>query len=394
MQPVQQPMQQQPQIMQPVQQMPQQVYMLPVPAMAPQTATVQAQQTLQAQAPVEVENQSKTEMMRRSRVREELKNEDILQERLEELRLRDERRRTQEVLGLAQENDPLSALPVAAVASPVVSPAVSKEQIVVPPVTERPGEPAPLVAGIQDQIIMTKATATLEDEEKVTFSVMPRAGLNNMIGNQNGFSVNGRYSAGVGIGVGVSDNLGVEFGYAFSEYGVASSNPYAGMSPYPTYGVGRPSETYALKQNVFDVGLKIHLLGQQAKLRPFLGGGAGFSKSYINYDNKIIDSYHQIGWNTPRDYEISSYLGYISGGFDLKVTKSVSIGTTFKYYSVLSARENQPLANYAFYTPNYYNGYYPSTYGQTGYYDEKQAAGSSLAKAGFYSIMAGVSFTF
>src|SRR4051812_40446870 len=53
----------------------------------------------QAAVQPEVQSQSRTELMRRERTRTELKNEDILQERLEELRLRDEKRRGQQLLG-------------------------------------------------------------------------------------------------------------------------------------------------------------------------------------------------------------------------------------------------------------------------------------------------------
>ena len=51
--------------------------------------------------------------MRRERTREELKNEDILQERLEELRLRDEKRRTDQLLGTTSQDPNAPVAPIA-----------------------------------------------------------------------------------------------------------------------------------------------------------------------------------------------------------------------------------------------------------------------------------------
>ena len=65
----------------------------------------------------EVQSLSKTELMRRERTREELKNEDILQERLEELRLRDEKRRTDQLLGTTSQDPNAPVAPIAGLAN-------------------------------------------------------------------------------------------------------------------------------------------------------------------------------------------------------------------------------------------------------------------------------------
>jgi hypothetical protein len=77
----------------------------------------------------------------------------------------------------------------------------------------------------------------------------------------------------------------------------------------------------------------------------------------------------------------------------------VSIGAQFKYYTVLSARENQSLnqAALAGYAPSGIGYGYPviPAYGAVyGADADKQVLGGSLARSSFYSITAGVSFAF
>jgi hypothetical protein len=238
------------------------------------------------------------------------------------------------------------------------------------------------------------------EENRLAMTVMPRGGLANMT-SATGFNISGRYSTGIGFGVGVSENVSFDLGYQFSEYGVAmaSSNPFVqyAMSLNQGYGYNPTFETIAMKQNVVDAGLKLHFLGSDAKLRPFIGGGGAYSKSFVNYDVRILDTLNRMGFRYPSaDYEMSSFLGYLSAGLDVRLSKSISIGAVGKYYAVLTARENQPLNNAAFY---YNQGltYQPGALvGYPGYYntyDEKQVLGGSLLRAGFYSVLLGVSFS-
>jgi outer membrane protein W len=348
----------------------------------------------------EIQNLTKSELMRRERVREELKNEDILQERLEELRLRDERNRVGQLFGTT---DGLSETSE--------SNAALTEQKVVSPITERPGQVIVASAsgsdnvalgslGQTDQINVSQASSTSNTtmvmaDERARLSIAPRGGLSNMAGSQL-YNIQSRYTAGLGFDIGVSSNLSFELGYAFSEYGVAltSTNPTVVNYQYYTGN----SEPLAMKQNVLDAGLKVYLLGEDAKLRPFLGASAGYSKSFINYDQRIIDELYRVGYqNLLRDYEVSSFLGAVSAGFDVRLSKDVSVGTVFKYHTVLTARENQNLNNAAFYGYGYnpYAGYgYSSVYGLTSSDAEKQVLGGSLARSSFYSVLAGVSFNF
>jgi len=371
--------QQQPmQIMQPMQ------MMQPMPVAQP------------AAVAVEVQNLSKSELLRRERVREELRNEDTLQERLEQLRLRDEQRRTEQLIG---------ATPV----SPSIGGgAVLMEQSVISPITERPGDRSDSLARTQASalsapgaysapITSVSAGAPREEygSEPSLVTISPRGGISNMRDTLS-YTVNSRYSAGLGLGVEVSRNLSFEMGYTFTEFGVAPAYNSPLVQQVVAYQTGgmqsiQPFETMAMKQNVVDAGMKLHFLGRDAKLRPFLGGGAGYAKSFINLDQRVLNGAQQyFGYNIPsQDYRLSQVLGYLSTGFDLQLSKAISVGALVKYSSVLSARENQQLNQAAFLANNSY-GY--------GAYNAENAQnvqfGGSVSRSSFYSITGGVTFSF
>jgi hypothetical protein len=376
----------------------------------------------------DLRNMNKAELMRRERVRTELRNEDALQERLEELRLRDEKRRTDQILGVSGATGAESSTGPASVNMPAplygnaAAPTGNQplqEQAVTAPVTERPGQSARApqmqapaqgvtaatggvqLAGISsvnmaDQpanaSTMTASMDLERPKDKSTFYISPRAGLGGM-SSDSGYTVNPRFAGGVAAGVATTDYLSFEVGYTYAEYGVgiASGNPFVQqlqMSQYQYGYNGNNSSTLTMKQNVIDAGMKLHLLDPSSRVRPFIGGGAAWSKGYINYDQRILSMLQQNpGFaNSPltSDYEMTSYLGYISGGLDVKMNQSISVGVMAKYYAVLSSSENSNLLNYAF-----YNGYNPVA--QT---PEKQYVGGTMGKANFYNILGSVSFAF
>ncbi|MCC7440995.1 MAG: hypothetical protein IT285_05155 [Bdellovibrionales bacterium] len=351
-----------------------------------------------AQAPA-VENMTKAELLRRERMRKELQNEDLLQTRLEELRLRDEARRSQELLGGAPVGGQPAAAPAPAAApvetqvigdaaTPVATDMVvtSQAQAAAPAAGQPAAAPAVLVATVGPAEVGGYA----EDEEETTrISIMPRGGFADMTSSE--YDLQGRFSAGVGAGVEVSDNLTFELGYAYSEFGVGMQS--TDFQVYMLQQYDRNPEPVVLKQNVIDAGLKMSLLGRDSKLRPFLGGGAAYSMSFVNYDDRYLQYKKAMG-ETAQDYEVSSFLGYLSTGFDLRLSKSISVGAIFKYYAVLTSRENQSLNNMgAFYGYNPYAYPYGGTmaYGQDA---DKQGVSGSLARSNFYSVLAGLSFTF
>lgn len=378
------------------------------------------QQSAQSNGGSETQNLSKSEMLRRERMRQELRNEDLLQERLEELRLRDEQRRTDQVLGSGGEqkgNAPRAAEEPASITAPLPM----KQEIVVPPVTEqRPAavpSAAPTTGAPQssnqsqsfEQVAvvsqntpfngmgMSSRADGFSSSEKTLITIQPRGGLAQLT-NQSGYDVHPHYSLGIGVGFEVSDHMAFEGGYTYSEYGMALSltNPTVQWAQGIGYTYNPTAESIAFKQNVADLGLKLYLLGRESRIRPFIGGGGAYSKGYLNYDQNILNNLKILRQTAlASDYEISQFLGFLSAGLDIQVTRSVAVSGTFKYFSVLSAQENQNLNNYALL------GGYPS-YGSLYSYNtlaaqtdiDKQIAGGSLAQVGFYTINVGINFAF
>lgn len=383
-------------------------------AMAPVQQTVINQQPMQYQHPqvevgapriidaVEVQNVTKSEAMRRERMRQETQSEDIIHERLEQMRLQDERRRTEALLnsgGLAPQA--ASVAPAVVIAPPPPPPPapVLQEQVVVAPATERPGQvPSALTLNSAGGQSTTSISGPSLTEERMILSIQPRAGVSNVQGST-GYDIRARYGAGVGLFLSSGDNLSFEAGYTYSEYGVrlAPTNTYVLALQQMAYlnGTTPSFETVAMKQNVFDLGVKLHVLSQDARVRPFLGGGASYGRSFINYDQSIL-SYLNRDPNLrglATDYELSQFMGYVSGGLDMRITKNISIGAVLKYYAVLTSRESHPINNAALY------GSYPYGTGYTGAYvttpdTDKQGVSGSLLKTSFYSALAGITFSF
>lgn len=374
----------------PIQQMaPVQPIVIAAPAAAPVAAA--------APAVDPADKMSRTDLVRRERMREELRNEDILQERLEELRLQDEKRRTGQVLGVAPEAAPASGALLASVAAPAaVIAAPVTEQVVSVPVTDRPGSASSLSG------TTVSAVTDSSEDETTTLRLAPRGGMSGFSG-QNPYALQGRYSLGAGVDVGVSDHLSFEIGYTFSEYGVALNSATA-LGLAPILGAGgygfnynQNNTTGVLRQNVVDAGIKLHLLGRRSKLRPYIGGGAGYSRSYLNYDSRIVDFLRNAGYGVSPDYDMTQFLANASAGVELQLSKSVVVGLSYKYYTVLSSRQNQEL-----YNPALYGAYPGALYGGYGGFAgagsladlDKQYVGGSLATTSFYSVLGTVSFSF
>lgn len=334
---------------------------------------------------------SRGELARRERVREELKNEGILQERLEDLRLRDEKNRVDQMLGQSSASSATPAL-AAPVAPTAPAPAVIEDQVVSVPVLDRGATGGSSSLKASD----LQASSDLEDAEIFTIRLTPRGGLSSFTG-QSPYNIQGRYTMGVGVDMGVSDHLGFEINYSYSDYGLSLNDATAMqlgglLGPYGFAYGGANNFTGSFRQNVADAGLKLHLLGAGSRIRPFIGGGAGYSKSFLNYDPRILNFLRQFGYGVPADYELSQFLAYATAGLEVKLSKSVSVGASYRYYTVLASRQNQDLYNPALY------GAYPGTLWHPGRLNmnsiEQQYVGGSLSNSSFNSVTATVSFQF
>lgn len=371
-----------------VQAQPMQTAIVPVAVQVqPQVQVAPPAPQMAQESQPEVQSLSKTELMRRERTREELKNEDILQERLEELRLRDEKRRTDQLLGTTSQDPNAPVAPIAGLANQQAP----QSEVVVSPVTARPGEAAPQVAPVPttaqaqqfsgapaaytpaaQQQMMGASTATAvaapsDDDKPNQFYIGAHGGISSMSlgSNMIGLNATGLYSLGVAGGIMISDYMALEVGYTYNEYGISMGQAYTvpGLTQY----------SYNLNQNVIDANLKIYVLNKDSKIRPFIIGGGGYSISSLTYPNQLTSIYG--GQLANQSYNSNAFLGEIGVGLDLRVTKSISIGASYKFNGVLSSNNG---SNNIY----YYNGA-----------NAQQAlTGASLQQSSFSTIQAGVSF--
>jgi len=336
---------------------------------------------------------AKAGMVRRERVREELQNEDRLQTRLEELRLQDEAKRVDKMLGgnkgdteNTQQQPQVQYVPVEVVK---VKPKYEQEDEIYS--TKSSVAPAPSVES---------SSGTLSDS---MFYIQPKGGIANFTGNK-WYDIDPRFSLGVNLGFIIAEHYGIELGYAYSQFDVkmqqnwgfqgAFNNYLSGqMGPYGQYQ--QSYTNLVMKQNVIDANFKAFLTPKSYRFRPYVGAGLGWGKSYINYDDNTIKWIRQVYGQATKDYELSQYLGVLSAGFDIQLNESIAVGLGGKYYQVLSSNENSPIYNYGFYNPNY-GGYYNPPPGSLGSFDEseKGLVSGSLKDNSFYSLSLGLTFSF
>lgn len=377
----------------------------------------------------------KSELVRRKRMREEMKNEDLLQQRLEELRLRDEEKRTKKVLkatGLEEESSEESSkkesvkssvqnsLPTApskdleiveeVVSAPVnevkvkpspvyqMSPAPTADQIkITQSVPEYSARPAPVSQPIVERVVeyrgnideeevaprskksssksssgksIQKVSSSSSDSSAAAISITPRIGFAS-ISNKD-FQFNPHYSAGIGLNFDVSENVGVELGYNYSESGIQLQNAYS----LSAYGTG---EELNYKMNLFDISMKLYFTDTSSKIRPYIGGGVGYSEGYVNYSDRIQQINRLYGLRS-EDYTLKSVNGILSAGLDFKVSEKIFIGASYKFVKPVSSSEDQTLNTGVF---------YPAQYDYT-----KDYVRASLKESNIHLLQVGATFQF
>jgi outer membrane protein W len=330
---------------------------------------------------------SKSELVRRNRMREEMKNEDLLQQRLEELRLRDEQQRSEKLLkssGLTADED---AEKPASLSAGTAAPVMKEEQVVAP-ITETLVQKD--VVSTQQSSVTQMSVAPVGDyasetsKSGNTISIMPKVGFAS-ISNSDNYNFDSRFTAGLSLGFTVSEYVGLELGYAFSEYALSPGN----RAFAPGYSMASYYNQLEYKQNTFDIGMKLYFVNSNAKVRPYVGAGAAYSMGYVNYNKRTRDMmamYPQFGFGRDiTDYQLNQIMGTLSGGLDLKVSSKVSIGASYKYLLPISSYENSQLNNFGF-----SNGLIP----MNAYDFTKEYARGSLRDSNIHLIQVGASFAF
>ena len=248
-------------------------------------------------------------------------------------------------------------------------------------------------APLADDKESNSSVAEADDEEEPStlarFRLAPVGGITNI--GSDYYDIKSRYTLGVNLEMDVTDNFAAYVGYTYSQYDIGLGlggigGPGGGFgNPYMygnNYNFGNYNQLQ-YNQNLFEVGGKFYLFPRESAFRLYVGGGLGLNKGYVNYRSRGFGGYSP--YFNLNDYELTSYLGIIQTGAEVRVARNISIGADFKYATVLSSSESDRLHNYGFYG-NYYGGGNVSP--------EQYQAGSSIAREGFYSILGTVKVGF
>ena len=330
---------------------------------------------------------SKSEVMRRQRLREELKNEDLLTQKLEELRLKDEMKRTDELLGsginksgaVVEQSMPLQEERIGS------AQALPNEQLAN---TNVGLNGAPVAMNTTTAEVEVKA----EDENDGTqLNVGPRFGTASIMDSM--YDVGAKYSLGADITVDVTDHIAFTAGYTYATYSMGAGQT---LVMYP-----QQAKKLEINDNVINVGIRGNFLGIKSRVRPFAGVGFAYRKGYVNYDKQTRDYIRQYDQYGAQDVDMTGFAGYIEAGLEFKVVKSISVSASFRYFNMLSSRQSSQVNPNAFYSGNAYGSpYYGAAstgYGYSPYaYNDgsKERAGQTLSESNFYQLHAGVSVNF
>lgn len=311
-----------------------------------------------------------SENIRRQRLRQELKNEDILTQKLEEMRLRDEMKRSEE-LNAAKEKAETPKEPSVIPTQPVLIQNSNGVQTLSPQYGVQPLEQR------QEEI---QQEDTVPKKKRGMISVMPKAGLSNIVGSV--YDVQSRMAVGLTVGVEIGKQYGLDLSYTYARYGLSAGSS---LSPYSGSMI---LQKLQFNDNLIDLVGKYYFFDNTSAFRPSLGLGLGYRRGYLNYDADTIAFMRQFGYNT-RDIEVSGFLGVIHGSVEYFVTDHIAIHAILRYYHILSAYQSDPVSPYAFVQPGAYSGYSMS-YSP----DVRSRAGNALANDGFYQALLGVSYSF
>lgn len=339
---------------------------------------------------------SKSETMRRHRVRTEIKNEDLLTNKLEELRLQDELKRTDAIL----KSENISK----AVQDSNNTSVISGSTLVAPPATvmAMPAAANPQGENLADLVKAenAKLEAKIESigEEKASketsIHITPKGGLSNLFSRT--YDIESRYSLGVDLTFDVSRYFAMTAGYAYSTYALGAGSSLNYGSGFVMSSLQRLN----LKDNVINVGARVYLTDKDARARPFFGLGVAYRRGYLNYDERTRDSLRQFNPNAAPDITLSGFSGYAEGGVEINITKNIGIMAGARYFHTLSSTQSSPVEPGAFFSPYAGNmGYYGMTNMNQNINNvyasqARNNAGKALAQNHFVQIFGGVTISF
>jgi|GEM_PF-3866170 len=377
------------------------------------------------------QNLSRAEKARRARIQAEIKNEDLLQSRLEEMRLQDEQRRSEQVLRATREEMRgteraktegssksdrakkntstlvapkttaqelrTSAAPMTATDSLPVRPILGQDadaddsykmskaplssaQPQYERVVNEDGIAVARSSAAQgnygsrgyDQVGQSQSSRSEAPVRQASDSsgiyVAPRLGL--PVVSSNAYNFTPKYLVGAAVGFELSESFTLDLGLNYSQVGVTLGSGLTNQ-----FGASSTSLTY--RQTAFDITSKWLILSREYRFRPFVGGGVGYAMGSINYDQQASGGF-TTAQNT-QDYQLRTMQGILQTGADYWLTPYIALQLGYRYIRSLSSTEREGINNNGFFNTNDPN---------------KAAIRGSIRNATAHQVAAGFQFLF
>lgn len=248
---------------------------------------------------------------------------------------------------------------------------------------------APIVQGSEeseDDAVNSSVSEVDDGKLKGSVRFAPSIGFTSLGSDE--YNIDSRQTLGVSIEADIDESLAAVVSYAYAQYDVSVESSQFNNLWAPGF-LNNNTKELEYNQNVFDAGLRYYLLPKKSRFRAYLGGGVGYQKGFLNYDQATLNTFARdlnlVNSGELDDYEVTSFLGLAETGAELQLTKAISVGGNFKYAKVISSRENKPINN---------NGFVLNGFGQSQQSTDKEAAGGSIASESFYSILANIKIAF
>lgn len=271
-----------------------------------------------------VSSESRADVLRRERIRQELENESRLIEKIEEDRIATESSRANNIEGLTFTNSPDSSVTSVAGDLEVIEVAVAPVDTSVAPVA-----PVATVSSYPAVTSTSKMSTT-------QFSIAPLAGYRWTPNNNSEFRSENRGIGGVAVEGRIANIVGLEANYLFGrdrlQPRVYGSNVYGGYNnfamPYNDYGFFYQipnRETHEFNGNV-KLGWFV------GKVKPYALAGIGaMYTSYASIDDPVTRAQAEaIGWQRSSTH----FVGNLGGGLDVKLADNFSIGARVEYQHI------------------------------------------------------------
>ncbi|NCN28279.1 hypothetical protein GW915_11985 [bacterium] len=259
----------------------------------------------------EAKSESRADVLRRERIRQELANESRLIEKIEEDRISTENTRANSIEGLAF-----------AETSAVIT---AGNDIEVVEVNTGAAQATPLMAAPAPMMAQTGSENVFSSTE---FMISPMAGYRWTPNDRSEFKSQNVAVGGVALEGRVGNFLGLEANYIYGRDNLKQRiavGPY-GYNNFSTTGAGFFQNIRTRDTHEFNANAKLGWF--VGKIRPYAIAGIGGMFTSYNIDDPYTKaSAKAIGWQRNSTNMAANY----GGGVDLKVNRNLSVGTRIEY---------------------------------------------------------------